>query len=301
MDSTSDTSIDTSSELSFPSGENTSVEDLFEIVEGKNEDGTSRVKNLTRAEMVKLAQLGFGADAKFKEAASSREEAAATKQQMAELAKMLRDDPFTVLKHLGQNPDDIVARHFNRQLEESMIDPKDKELSEYKARLQHFEEQERVRNEQEQNSKIEARANEIRSGLFNKIEEALSSAGMAKNERTVAEVGRYLQSLNGKADSNGRPINILEYPVSKIVSHIKQSRSTEFTNLYESLNEDEILAQMDPKVLEKFGRALSKKLGVQSRPVQKQQVFETDTDKELTHKQKIDQLQKIWEKNNKAS
>lgn len=300
MDSTSDTSADTSSELSFLSGE-TSSEDLFEIIEGKNEDGTSKVKNLSRAEMVKLAQLGFGADAKFKEAATSREEAQATKQQMAELAKMLRDDPFTVLKHLGQNPDDIVARHFNRQLEESLIDPRDRELEQYKSQLKHFQEQEKARTDQEQNSKIEARANEIRTGLFNKIEEALSSAGMAKNERTVAEVGKYLQSLNGKNDSNGNPINILEFPVHKIVAHIKQSRSSEFTNLYESLNEDEILAQMDPKILEKFGRALSKKLGVQSRPVQKVPVFESDTDKALTHREKIEQLQKIWEKNNKAS
>lgn len=276
--------------------------ELFDLVEGKDEQGNNKTRKVSRDELLKLAQKGFGADKTFSEAAKSREEAAAIKAQMAELARMLQEDPFKVMRAFGKEPDSYISKYFDDKLQESLIDPKDRRMSELEAKLAEYEEEKNRQREEEQRSMIERRSAEIKTVIFNKIDEALQQAGVPKNPRTVAEIGRYLQSLNGKTGPDGNPLNIMEIPVSRIVKHIQSSRTSEFQDIFSALDDDALLNSIDPKLAERIGRALSKKLApqvnvpIRGKTVQSvpEKVKATDVVGEI--KDRIKKAQLEWEK-----
>lgn len=270
-------------------------EAFLEIVEGKNEDGTPKKRALTREEALKMAQLGFGADSKFQEAARAREEATQLKQKMAQLARIMQDDPFTVLKQFGKNPDEYVANYFERKLQESLIDPKDRELGELRSKLSEYEQAKAAEEQRRQEEAINARANELKAQLLEKIESVLTSSGVPKTPRTIAEVARYMQL----AANQGK--DPMKFPVETIVKHLQSTRKSEFEEIFGALDEDGILSSMDEKLLEKFARAMSKKLGAQPiRQVKKDDsIFAPKKEEEDVidaHKKKIAKLQAEWEK-----
>jgi hypothetical protein len=274
------------------------TEAFLEIIEGKNEDGSPKKRALSREEALKMAQLGFGADSKFQEAAKSREEAMQLKQKMAQLSRIMQDDPFQVLKAFGRDPDAYVADYFERKLQDSLIDPKDRELGELRSKLSAYEQAQEEARKKAQEEAVNARAEALRGQLLEKIESVLSTSGVPKTPRTIAEVARYLQiaSQQGKDPMN--------FPVEHIVKHLQQTRRSEFEELYGALDEDGILNNMDSKLLEKFARAMSKKLGAQPiRQVKPKDdtIFANKKEEEDlidAHKRKIAKLQKEWEKVN---
>ena len=276
-------------------------EAFLEIVEGKNEDGTPKKRALSRDEALKLAQLGFGADSKFQEAAKTRDEALAIRQKMVQLSKIMQEDPFSVLQSFGKNPDEYVAAYFERKMQEDMIDPKDREIASYKKKLERYEAAQRQAEEARQAKIVEQRASELRTNLLSKIEQTLQSAGVPKTPRTIAEVARYMQSLSGKT-VDGKPVDILNFPVEKIINYLQSTRKSEFSELFGALDEDGIINNMDEKLLEKFARAMSKKLGAQPivpKKPKEETIFDGKRKEESViekHNARIKRLQAEWDR-----
>jgi hypothetical protein len=249
-----DTGSDTTQEL------DTSAEEQWELEDGKDETGNKRTKKVPLSEARKLAQKGYGADKIFNEAAQAREEAKAMKGQMAQLAKMFKEDPWAVMKAFGLDPNVAIKSKFERDLAESLLDPKDKKIRAYESELQHHR---RVKAEQEaaqEEQLITAKVNEYQNKLMSKIDEALKQSGVPNNATTVGEIGRYLQSLHGKTDKNGNEINVFDIPLTNIVKFINSRYTGSFNESAAGMDEETLLNTIDPKVLKKIMAAQTKRL-----------------------------------------
>jgi hypothetical protein len=283
----------------------------FELEEGKNPDGSKKTKKISVAEARKLAQKGLGADKTFNEAKAAREEAQATKAQMAQLARLMKEDPWKVMSALGLDPDAAIKSKFQRDLEESMLDPRDRELRDIKKDYQRMKQEEEARYKQAQEERVIARAQELQTNLMNKVDEALKQTGVPNNRATVAEIGRFLQSLHGKVDRAGNPIDIFKIPVKAIVTHIHNTMKSSFQTVLSSVEDDDaLLENLDPAIVKRIMNAQSKKLAasgqLQRRPVRGEQSFEEDrpvkksqAEIEREHRERIKKLDAIWKAKNR--
>ena len=230
-------------------------EELYELIAGKNADGTPLKKSFNKDEMLKLAQKGFGADATF-------EEAKREKAQMRELARMLADPEaaFEVLKKFGHDPDQLMTGRMAKQMLEAMKSPQEIEAEGWKKDAEEFRAWKAKQQKDEEEQQITTRATQIRDSLYTRIEETLNSAGVKKTKSTVAEVGRYIKQMAAKADADGKPFDIETVKLNNIVQHLKGQYKQTFDSLLEELDEDGILSTFSEAQLKKIGAALTKKL-----------------------------------------
>lgn len=277
----------------------------FEIEEGKNTDGSKKTRKLTREEAKQFAQKGYGADAKFQEAAKAREETATAKRQMAQLARMFKEDPEQVMRAFEIDPDEWAMKRHEKKLVESKMSPHERENLDLKARMARFEEREAKEQADAKEKEVMAKAQSMQGQLFGRIEQVLTSAGVPKTPTTIAEIGRYLQ----QAHNAGK--NIFEMPLETIVKHIQTRRQTEFNEVYGAYDDDALLNNVDPALLKRILNAHTKKMqgtqaaAVRRNPAPTQQVSSEErvqkSERQLQkeHDEKIVKMQVEWNKKNK--
>jgi hypothetical protein len=240
-----------------PSTEETNAlqEELFELVEGKNSDGSPIKKSLTKAEMLELAQKGFGANKSF-------EEAKATKAQMKELARAMSDPTQlpAVLKHLGIDLDSFIQERMAHQMLENMKSPEEKEMEQYRKEAEEFRRMKAEQAKQDEETQINQRAQEIRQSLYSRIEETLNTAGVPKTQTTVAEVSRYIKMMADSAARQGKQFDINTVKLESIVSHMKAKQKETFESLFADLDDDGTLAMLPEALQKKIAAALTKKM-----------------------------------------
>jgi len=241
----------------------------WDLDDGKGEDGSKKTRRISVTEARKLAQKGFGADKTFSEAAKAREEAQATKKQMAELARMFKEDPEKVMRAFELDPDEWYRSRYERQVAEAQLDPRDRENRDLKARMARYEEAERAQREEQERAHITERATAMQGQLLGKIEQVLKTSGVPQTPSTVAEIGRYLQ----QAHSAGK--DIFNMPLDHIVKHIQTRRQSEFNEVYGAYDDDGLLENVDPKLLNRILQAHTKRMQAQApgirRPAQQRQ------------------------------
>lgn len=230
-------------------------EELFELIEGKNPDGTPIKKQLKRDELLKLAQQGFGASKSF-------EEAKAAKEQMKQLARMLQDPEkvFEVLKQLGHDPDQLMTGRMANQMLENMKTPEEKEMEQLRREAEEFRRFKAQQMKEQEESQIEHRAAEIRNSLYSRIEETLNTAGVPKTRATIAEVSRYIKMMADASERNGESFDIDSVKLNNIVAHLREKHKQTFESLFDELDDDGILAMLPESIQKKIGAALTKKL-----------------------------------------
>lgn len=285
-------------------------EELYELIAGKNPDGTPLKKQLKKDEMLKLAQKGFGADSTFQEAQQ-------TKAQMKELARMLADPEavFEIIKKFGHDPDQLMTGRMAKQMLEAMKTPEQIQAEEWKRDAEKFRAQEAKRLQDEQESLITNRAKEIQTDLYTRIEQTLNSAGVPSTKASVAEVGRYLKALVNKAESEGQSLDIKNVKLENIVAHMRNQHKVTFESLFsDDLDEDGILALLDEKLQKRIGAALTKKLSsgnavsnvierkasttpALDKPEKKERALSPEEANELSA-ERIRKLQAMWDKQN---
>jgi hypothetical protein len=179
---------------------------------------------VTEDELIQGFQTRKAADAKFREAAMAR-------KQAEEFISLLKKDPIKVLSHpsLGIEFRKLAEEYLYNQLEEEMMDPKDRELKKYKAIM---EEQERARDERakaEQEAQIEQLKAEYSQNYVKDITEALQNTGLPKNEFTVKKIAFYM------AEALKRGYSLTAKQVAPLVKedYIKEQKA-----LYSSLDGD---------------------------------------------------------------
>lgn len=118
------------------------------------------------------------------------EEGVKARKQAESLIEMLRTDPKRVLTdpRIGLDIKKFAEDIIYQQLQDEMMDPRDRELQEYKKKVQDYEaklkneDQERIQKEQQ------SLHNQRKDAYVTDIRESLSSAGLPINDYTVGKV-----------------------------------------------------------------------------------------------------------------
>jgi hypothetical protein len=143
-----------------------------------------------------------------REANKKMQEGLKAKKQAEEFVKMLKADPLKVLSHpdIGHDVRKLAEEYLAAQLEDEMLDPKEKELRTYKQKLEAYENekrQEREAKEKEATDKLKAEYSKKYSEEF---VEALKTVDLPGTKEMVGQMARYI----ARAASINFPMTPLE-------------------------------------------------------------------------------------------
>lgn len=116
------------------------------------------------------------------------------RKQAEEFINMMKDPErfYEVAKQLGHDPRGLAEKYLVSQLEEEMLDPREKEFREMKKKLQAVEDMERKQREAIE----QARLNEMKQRYVQDYEkqftEALSESQLPPTKAMVAEMAKYI-------------------------------------------------------------------------------------------------------------
>lgn len=179
------------------------------------------------SELISGYQLRKASDKKFQEAAMY-------KKQAEEFVKLLKTDPIKVLKdpRLGHDLRKLAEDYLIQELNEEMMDPKEKELRDAKAKLQAFEEEKRRIQEEEQTRQQEELKQKYAQDYVQSFTKALDQSGLPRTEHTVKRMAYYMH----QAVKRG-----LSLQPTDVVDLVKQDYINEQKALYSNLDGDTLL------------------------------------------------------------
>jgi hypothetical protein len=208
---------------------------------------------VTEEELIKGYQIRKAADEKFREASMLR-------KQAEEFISLLKKDPIKVLTHpnLGLDFKKLAEEYLYQQLEEELMDPKDRELKKYKAMIEEMERQKQEQERAEREAMIEQLKAEYSQNYVKDITEALQSSGLPKNEFTVKRIAYYMH------EGLKRGYNLSAKQVAPLVKedYIKEQKA-----LYSSLDGDLLVQLLGDDLVNKIRKYDVEKLKAKKTPV----------------------------------
>lgn len=146
-------------------------------------------KELSTAELKRLASLSDAATEKFQSASQKEKEA-------QELRKVFESgDPVKAMQKLGKTPQEIKEVLENKLLElieDENMSPKDKELRDLKKRIAEQEAAEKAKKDEEEKSKATLAREKAYAELETGVIEALKDAKMPKSALTLKAVAQHM-------------------------------------------------------------------------------------------------------------
>ncbi len=140
------------------------------------------------AELLKGYSHGKAASKRFQEGNKAKAQAEA-------FIKMMKDESslFDTLRKLGHDPRALAEKYLAAQIEDDMMDPKDKEIKTYKQRVEEFEKAEAKRKsdaQAQEHDKLKAKyAKEFEAQFL----DALKTSGLPQTKPMVAEMAKYIK------------------------------------------------------------------------------------------------------------
>jgi len=150
-------------------------------------NGKETEVELSEQELIEGYQTRQASDEKFREASMS-------KKQAEEFIHLLRTDPMKVLRNpaLSINMRELAEQYLVGELEEELLDPKDKELRDHKKKLQAFEDEKKAAEKEQQEKRVAALREKYSQDYSTQIVSALQTSGLPKTEHTVKRMAYYM-------------------------------------------------------------------------------------------------------------
>ena len=128
-------------------------------------------------------------------AASKRmEEAAMSRKEAEQVLRIFKENPREAFKLLGTDARKFAEQVINDELNEALLTPQQRELRDYKRRVEEYEGESRKAKEEYERNQLEtdiaAQAENIQTDIINTLE----TAGLPKTERTVGRIVYYMQA-----------------------------------------------------------------------------------------------------------
>lgn len=143
-------------------------------------------------------------------AASKRmEEAAMSRKEAEQVLRLFKDNPREAFKLLGQDARSFAEQVINDELSEALLTPEQRELRDYKSRVERYENESRLAKEQYEREQMESDIAKQAESIQGEIINTLESAGLPKTERTVSRIVYYMQSALA-AGYNVTPRDVVE-------------------------------------------------------------------------------------------
>lgn len=281
-------SQESASQESAQPKENTNLEsvvkDVVKNVEKKQDapadlDMTAKVKikingvekTVSLKDAITLAQRGAAADEKFREAAKHRKE-------MDDLISSVRDDPRklgTLIKALtGKEPEQVYESELSRVLEELTLDPKEKQLREYKKKLEEFERREKAENERKEQEKFAAAQAQWEQKYDKQISDAIKSSGLPLNEDTIQYTADIMLKQLEIDPDNDPPMDI-------VMDMVRDRYVTQLGKMAKSIDAEKLLELLGDDGYENLAKAAKgKKKSPVSINAEKQVISDSESSKE---------------------
>ncbi len=122
------------------------------------------------------------------------QQAKAKEKQIEQLVGLLKDPEkfFDAASKLGHNPRELAEKYLSAQLEDELMDPRDKELRDAKNRLKQIEEMDK----RQQDALEQERHNQLKQkyadDYTNQFVSALKESGLPATKPMVAEMAKYI-------------------------------------------------------------------------------------------------------------
>ena len=209
------------------------TEELFEIVADK------QTHKMTRAEVLRRAAMGIGAEARLREAAETKRKYAEMEARMAELDKMTPDD---ILRKRGMDPNAWAEERLAAALADSTLSPEAIQLREAQAKLSEFE----TRQQTEQRQKAEAeRQGQIDRILQTRVAEVKQLFETdpylgAKPEHfgsIVDETGQVLHAMHVEGEQTG-DISLMNASTAQAYAFVRARRMSEARDMMAAFQDD---------------------------------------------------------------
>jgi hypothetical protein len=183
-------------------------------------------------------QTRKSSDAKFQEAATLR-------KQAEQFVHMLKTDPVKLLTHpaLGHDMRKLAEEYLGKQLQEELMDPKDKEIRDIKAKLAEHEEAKKAVEKEEQDRQATQLREQYIEDYTKDFIPALETAGLPKSEMTVRRMAYYTHAALKQG---------IKLPAQNAAELVKQDYIKEQQALYGALDGDMLLQLLGPEIAKKI-------------------------------------------------
>ncbi len=116
------------------------------------------------------------------------------RKQAEQFIEMMKDPEqfWKAAEKLGHNKRDQVEKYLASQLEEEMMDPRDKELKDAKAKLKYIDDMENKQKEQIEKQRNEALKAKYAEDYSKQFVSALEETGLPATKPMVAEMAKYI-------------------------------------------------------------------------------------------------------------
>lgn len=116
------------------------------------------------------------------------------RKQSEEFLGMMKDKGklFEVIQKLGHDPRKLAEEFLAAQLEEEMLDPRERELKVTKSQLKRYEEMERAQKEAVERQRDEQLRSKFAADYTKQFTEALTASNLPPTKPMVAEMAKYI-------------------------------------------------------------------------------------------------------------
>lgn len=204
-------------------------------------------KQVSTQDLIVMAQKAESADQRFEESAKHR-------KQVAAVMELAQNDPMTFLDKIGVKPEKVEQWLYDNHIAPNILEGDEKEQWERNREFERLKAQEKQREEQDKNKRIETTREAYQRSI---IEAVKSSPEVPKTDWTVNRVAQYMQRAFKAGYRDVTPSEVMPY-VAKDWNKIKSSQ-------LESLDEDQMLKYLGEEGTEKVRRALLKKMNASKR------------------------------------
>lgn len=203
-------------------------------------DGAEVEEELDDNEIANRLSLAKGAQKRMQEAST-------TKKQMENFFKALQENPLEVLNDdriMGSKKfREIAENYLIEQLKLEQMSPEQRLQMERDKELERYKQSEKERKEQEEQSKQEQLSNQYRQQFEKTIIDALETAGLPKNAKTVSRMAQLLQ-LSIK--------NGIEADSKMLVQMVKDDYQSDLKGLIKDLGPEQLIAMFGDDIANKI-------------------------------------------------
>lgn len=235
--------------------------------------------DLTDDELKVYLQKGMAADQKFSEAAKMRKEAESARAELDAFYKAVKENPRETLKKHPILKDinwlEMSEAELLEHLQEQAKDPKDRELETVKARLAHYEEQERLKKEEEEKAKETTETTKRIEAAKNMFAKQITDVLKVEGSKLPADprtVGRIAQYMKGAMQSG------IEATPAEIAAHVYDDYKSDFASFSKDATPEQLIELIGPETFQRMrkwdieriqsGKAMPAQKQVQQAPAQ---------------------------------
>jgi len=185
-------------------------------------------------------------------AAAKRMQEAGSKRKEAEsVLRIMKENPEQAFKKLGLDPRQFAQQIIDRELEEAMLTPEQRELRDYKQRVAAYENERRRAEEEYRNQQMQQAIARETETIQRDIIDTLSNSGLPQNEKTVSRIVYYMRAAHS-AGHNVRPVDVID--------QVKQDYREDIRALMGGLPEEALNTFLDEDIIRKVNKSMVKTL-----------------------------------------